>query len=189
MSVPWRLACPSAFLFIARIAADMNAKPHSSLFKAVFQERSVSASLLYRGFSLCLVTSIPYLAVSLATHDALRRRFLAGFEPTKADFRHVQPSVEELTRESMHLFPYNLLCGIAAGMVAQSVVYPLDTVRRRYMTDITYTSWWKCLQEGMHNRLSLFSGFTVNAVKLFPEAGALCVGYYYVHTYVRYRSS
>lgn len=140
-----------------------------SLFRQVW-DRKLPVSMCYRGFSLCLLTSIPYLATSLSIHDYLHKRFL------KEDSRPIQPSLEELTRgPRLHLYPINFICGISAGIIAQSIVYPLDTMRRRFICGSNYASWRECF----HGR-GLYNGVVVNMLKFIPEAGALCFGYYWV---------
>lgn len=173
-----------------RLAADMNKKPRTPMLREfISANSSINKISLYRGFSLCLLTSIPFLTFSLAVHDALRSKFLSPYSPRERDFRNVQPgSVEQLTRESMHLYPYNILCGIGGGVVSQFATYPLDTVRRRYMVDERYSSWIDCLKDGMRQPRSLYAGCAINVIKFIPEAGALCLGYYFVQSYLDHLS-
>lgn len=164
-----------------RLAAASHAEP--SLFTAVFKDRSVPVSQLYRGFSLCLAASVPYIAVCLAAHDVLRPILTNGATRSTNETRVRTPS-EALTQRPP-LYPANLLCGIAAGLIAQSVVYPLDTIRRRFMIDSSYTCWTKCLSDSLANRRALYTGLGINALKFIPEAGALCIGYYTVQDILR----
>lgn len=71
-----------------------------------------------------------------------------------------------------------LSCGAAAGVLAQSLMYPGDTLRRRMQTSgiggeaKTYTSTWHCArtmvrQEGVKG---LYRGIWANTVKAIPNA-------------------
>ncbi len=71
-----------------------------------------------------------------------------------------------------------LTCGAAAGVLAQSLMYPGDTLRRRMQTSgiggeaKTYSSTWDCAKtmvrkEGVRG---LYRGIWANTVKAVPNA-------------------
>jgi len=66
---------------------------------------------LYKGLGPTLASLAPFVAINFATYDTLKSSFL---QPDKRP----DPVL-------------SLLLGAAAGLIAQSACYPLDTIRRR----------------------------------------------------------
>ena len=74
---------------------------------------------------------------------------------------------------------WKLVAGATAGVMAQSLMYWGDTLRRRMQTNgiggekLTYTSTWNCAQtiwrkEGLRG---FYRGLLANTIKAFPLAG------------------
>ncbi|KAG2487872.1 hypothetical protein HYH03_013585 [Edaphochlamys debaryana] len=113
---------------------------------------------LYRGALLSCGGVAPYLAISFTMYDELRRRL---------------PS----DRESTSSLWYPLVkmgCGAAAAVSAQTVVYPLDTVRRCMQmngaagTAVSYQSAWHCAATLVRSHggiRALYRGCLTNALK------------------------
>lgn len=144
---------------------------------------------LYRGFPLCLATAAPFILVSTSVHDAMAARFLRrmGQAPALVDYRAIQPGVQP--NPSVHLYPWNLFVGCVSGFVAQSVTYPLDTLRRRWQWTCTElgnrpenlrTCFQRIAAEGSWR--SLYNGYWVSAIKLAPQFGVLSCVYLQIHT-------
>ena len=75
---------------------------------------------LYRGVTPTLYAVAPFVAIQQATYDVLKQSVM--------EYTDIHPSV-----------PFFLCCGATAGLVAQSVVYPLDLIRRRMQSDSNST--------------------------------------------------
>ncbi|CAH2083542.1 unnamed protein product [Euphydryas editha] len=84
-----------------------------AMFKRVVREEGFTT--LYRGYPATVMGVIPYAGVSFFTYDSLRHLYI--------DYTGAQPSGVT-----------NVVCGGAAGALAQSASYPLDIVRRRMQT-------------------------------------------------------
>lgn len=152
------------------------------------------ARSLYRGFSLCLATAMPFVAISTAVHDALlpsllqlRSRPAVHSGDHRAEDAGRANELERLLQERApaQLFPWNLLLGAFSGFVAQSVTYPLDTVRRRWQHSLAGEradapkSWHECAAalrraDGIR---PFYAGFGFNSAKLVPELLVLCCVY------------
>ncbi|PNW78500.1 hypothetical protein CHLRE_09g394800v5 [Chlamydomonas reinhardtii] len=114
---------------------------------------------LYRGCLLSMGGVAPYLAISFTMYDELRRRLPAD-------------------RESVSAWWYPLLkmgCGAAAAVSAQTVVYPLDTVRRCMQMNgaagqaVRYRSAYDCLRQLLRSPggglAALYRGCAANCLK------------------------
>ncbi|KAG2454149.1 hypothetical protein HYH02_001185 [Chlamydomonas schloesseri] len=114
---------------------------------------------LYRGCLLSMGGVAPYLAISFTMYDELRRRLPAD-------------------RESVSAWWYPLLkmgCGAAAAVSAQTVVYPLDTVRRCMQMNggagqaVRYVSAYDCLRQLLRSPgggvAALYRGCAANCLK------------------------
>lgn len=157
---------------------------------------------LYRGLPLALLTAVPFIVVSTATHDALAARVLRSMgqsdEPVVA--RAAQAVQPGLSRD--RALPVlvgagpvaNLAVGAFSGFVAQSVTYPLDTLRRRWQhacsgsPDAVPRHYADCLvsiwrQGGWR---ALYAGYVVNTVKLVPELAVLSGVYLQINAMARF---
>ncbi|KAG2432586.1 hypothetical protein HXX76_008930 [Chlamydomonas incerta] len=114
---------------------------------------------LYRGCLLSMGGVAPYLAISFTMYDELRRRLPAD-------------------RESVSAWWYPLMkmgCGAAAAVSAQTVVYPLDTVRRCMQMNgaagqaVRYRSAYDCLRQLLRSPggglAALYRGCAANCLK------------------------
>ncbi|GFR50815.1 hypothetical protein Agub_g13090, partial [Astrephomene gubernaculifera] len=120
--------------------------------------RSEGVRGLYRGALLSMGGVAPYLAISFTMYDELRKRL---------------PS----DRESTSSLWYPLVkmgCGAAAAVSAQTVVYPLDTVRRCMQMNgaagqaVYYASASDCLKQLLRNHggvRALYRGCLTNCLK------------------------
>ena len=119
---------------------------------------------LYKGFWISCLGIVPYLGLSLGTYDILKP-FL---------FDKKTDGSESL----ITMFISSLGAGTIAGMTAQIVTYPLDTVRRRMQLngghglEKAYLNSFDCikkiaLQEGVRG---FFKGMVPNLVKIPPAA-------------------
>ena len=76
-----------------------------------------STGSLWKGIRPTLLAVAPFVAIQQATYDVIKMSAM--------EYGNVQPSVG-----------FFLTCGAAAGLTAQTVVYPLDLIRRRMQADV-----------------------------------------------------
>mmetsp|Transcript_13565 Transcript_13565/g.16836 ORF Transcript_13565/g.16836 Transcript_13565/m.16836 type:complete len:148 (-) Transcript_13565:844-1287(-) len=116
---------------------------------------------LYKGIAPTFLTGSPYVGLQMTFYEVFKRN---------------QPKLED---DKMMLGQvYRLLCGAFAGLIAQTVTYPGDTVRRRMQTNgmkgeaKLYSSSIDCTKKIIRNEgtKALFNGYTANAVRCLPGA-------------------
>jgi len=94
-----------------RLTVDGSAYNHSILSCLRHSVKTEGIVGLYRGMTPTLCAVVPFLAIQQATHDVCKRALLdSGFEPS---------------------VPIFLASSMMAGAMAQTIVYPLDLIRRR----------------------------------------------------------
>jgi solute carrier family 25 phosphate transporter 23/24/25/41 len=122
--------------------------------------RLEGAVSLYKGLVPTLVGIAPYAALNFASYDLLKRRLYDGGRPQSA--------------------VANLALGGAAGTVAATVCYPLDTIRRRMQmkgrmyagqADAFRTIW---RTEGA---AGFYRGWAANTIKVVPQNAIRFVAY------------
>ncbi|KAF6257183.1 mitochondrial substrate carrier protein [Scenedesmus sp. NREL 46B-D3] len=122
--------------------------------------RSEGVVSLYKGLVPTLVGIAPYAALNFATYDLLKKTVYHGERPQSA--------------------VANLLMGGAAGTIAATVCYPLDTIRRRMqMRGVTYNNQLHAFQsiwakEGMRG---FYRGWSANTLKVVPQNAIRLVSY------------
>lgn len=125
-----------------------------SASKAIYKEGGSKA--LYRGLVPTLMAVTPFLACQMATADAIKS-YMAEKEL-------------ELTTGRM------MLVGGTAGLVGQTVVYPLDVLRRRMQVQgggnaaVLADSTWLAMRQVVEKEgfRTLFSGIVPTYLKVFP---------------------
>jgi len=111
----------------------------------------------------------PYIGVNFATFDYLKQTFLP----------------EGNVKGSNSLVV--LVLGATAGLFAQSVCYPLDTVRRvMQIPGSKYTGVFDCFYKIIHKDgiVGMYRGMVPNAVKIVPNNGIRFWVYTYLTTYL-----
>lgn len=100
-------------------SGGISATPISPV-KAIRAQIFYSAPILsfYRGFTVTLLGMVPYAGMSFLTWEYLRAKFLPV--PIGEPRARLKPTPVA-----------NMLIGAAAGLVAQTVSYPLEVIRRR----------------------------------------------------------
>ncbi|CAG9466682.1 unnamed protein product [Pedinophyceae sp. YPF-701] len=123
-----------------------------------------SSLALYRGLVPALIGIAPFAALQFASHDILRQLAYGPAGPAPGN----------------RSLPLDLSIGAAAGSVAGTVCYPLDTIRRRMqMKDCSYSGQadafvtiWR--QEGLRG---FFRGWVANTLKVVPQTAIRFVAY------------
>ncbi|EHA54649.1 hypothetical protein MCOR27_008645 [Pyricularia oryzae] len=140
----------------------------------------------YRGFSPTMLGMLPYAGMSFLTHDTcgdiLRRPFLAKWTTLP------QPDNATPGKPAPLRYWAELLSGGIAGLVSQSVSYPLEVIRRRMQVGgavgdgrrlrIAETAGLIMKEKGIRG---FFVGLTIGYVKVVPMAA---VAFY---TYERFK--
>lgn len=124
-------------------------------FQRIWAEEGIRHGF-YKGIQPTLFAVAPFVAVQQATYDGLKRELLHQYQ--------CKPSV-----------PLFMTCGALAGMAAQSVVYPLDLLRRRIQVTaakgvFVETYLWLAAQEVIrrHGPKGLFRGIAPTLIKVMP---------------------
>lgn len=114
---------------------------------------------LYKGIGATFLSGAPYTGLTMTFYELFKRLF-----PIDAD------------GSTGHA--YKLWSGAFAGLVAQTVTYPGDTIRRRMQTngmsgsERVYTNTWDACKKIMRNEgwRAFFKGMTANTVRCVPGA-------------------
>mmetsp|Transcript_21346 Transcript_21346/g.69102 ORF Transcript_21346/g.69102 Transcript_21346/m.69102 type:complete len:330 (+) Transcript_21346:1499-2488(+) len=128
-------------------------------FSTMYRTEGIAA--LYKGLPATLAGIAPYAACNFATYDIIK----------KAYYDHMQLPDSKLA---------NMGLGASAGIMAATVCYPLDTVRRRMqMKGAHYTSMLDALvtiarKEGVQG---FFKGWSANTIKVAPQNAIRFVSY------------
>jgi solute carrier family 25 phosphate transporter 23/24/25/41 len=143
---------------VVRAQLSVNPEKHKSVLgTATTIAKEGGTAALYRGLVPTLMACAPFLACQMATADALKS--------------YMSTNDIELTTGRM------MLVGGTAGIVGQSVVYPLDVLRRRMQVgaasanaSVISDSTWVALQQVVRKEgfRTLFSGIVPTYLKVFP---------------------
>jgi solute carrier family 25 phosphate transporter 23/24/25/41 len=113
----------------------------------------------YKGYTPAMLSLAPFIAVNFATFDTLKTWWYGTKKCTKEELRERNPLVV-------------LSLGAAAGIFAQTVCYPLDTVRRRMqLKGLIYPNTAMAFitiarEEGARG---FYRGMAPNALKVMPN--------------------
>lgn len=131
------------------------------LIKTFRNEGGIRA--LYRGFGIGLVGIVPYRAVYFGVYDTAKALLLS--DPHNAPFWQKWAISQSVT------------------VVAQLVVYPCDTLRRRMQLagggeNRLYSSTWDCIRKILRNEgaSGFYKGALANSFR--ATGGALCLVFY-----------
>ncbi|KAE8372410.1 mitochondrial carrier domain-containing protein [Aspergillus bertholletiae] len=134
--------------------------------RTIYVERGVRGALLnfYQGLGPTMLGVLPYAGTSFLTHDLMRDWCRS---PVLAPYTLEVGSSTRLTTVAQ------LSCGAVAGMVAQTVSYPIDVLRRRIQvgtvvgtrSGIMETAHRVFLERGLRG---FYVGLTIGYVKVAP---------------------
>lgn len=144
---------------------------------AVSTLRSEGIMGLYKGTLPTLLSGAPYVGLQMSGFDFFKTSLGASRVPflTSTDGSG-DPRVTILG---------TLASGAAAGVLAQTLTYPGDTIRRRMQTngaggaELKYRSAYHCLTETVAKEgvAGLYRGVVVNAIRSIPGAAIQFVAY------------
>eukprot|EP01129_Flabellula_baltica_P001822 TRINITY_DN1172_c0_g1_i1.p1 TRINITY_DN1172_c0_g1~~TRINITY_DN1172_c0_g1_i1.p1 ORF type:complete len:300 (-),score=57.16 TRINITY_DN1172_c0_g1_i1:785-1684(-) len=141
---------------------------------AVVTLKKEGISAFYKGYTPTLLSGAPYVGLQMTFYDLFKRNIPGGgFEGNLA-------------------FMNSLMCGAMAGLAAQSITFPGDTVRRRMITngiggkERHYTTTWDCCKKMLANEgwTSFFFGLKANAVRCIPGAAIQFAAYEGLKTFL-----
>ena len=129
------------------------------VFRTTIRTEGVAG--LYKGLGPTILTGSPYVGLQMSFYELFKRN-----------------SPEEIENQVLAQQLYKLSCGAFAGLIAQTITYPGDTVRRRMQTNgmngepKVYRNSFDCTLKMIRNEgaRSLFSGITANLVRCLPGA-------------------
>jgi len=143
------------------------AKTPTESIQYIYKNGGLAA--FYKGWVPTVMSLGPYIGVNFATFDYLKHTFL--------------PDGNVKGGSSIMI----LFLGAGAGLFAQSVCYPLDTIRRvMQIPGSQYTSMYDCCRtiitkDGV---VGMYRGMIPNAVKIVPNNGIRFWVYTYLTTYL-----
>ena len=132
--------------------------------KRTLQQEGVRG--FYKGLTVGIATGAPFVGVEMSTYEILVRNIPSGSTITER-------------------LPYHFLCGSMAGVVTQTLLYPLDTIWRRMMadgmfnTERQYNSTFHCVKEILRaeGTSGFFAGCVANIFRALPAAGIQFTSY------------
>lgn len=109
----------------------------------------------FKGWTPTVMSLAPFIATNFATFDYLKSVFIPDGNIKQASTGLV------------------LGLGAMAGLFAQTVCYPLDTVRRSMQIHGQYNHTWNCFQTIYQNKgfAGFYKGFIPNTLKIVPNNG------------------
>jgi solute carrier family 25 phosphate transporter 23/24/25/41 len=140
-----------------RLAVNSDLPGIRGAVKDIVMENGIRS--LFKGYVPTLLSLSPFIAINFAAFDTLKTYFL----PKGVDKKHMGNHTLSV-----------LGCGAGAGLFAQSICFPLDTIRRRMqMKGTNYTSVLNAVStiattEGVRG---FYRGVVPNAVKIVPNNG------------------
>lgn len=129
----------------------------------------------YRGYTSAVLSLSPFIAVNFTTFDIIKSLYFgpqAGL--TKQQIKQQNPLL-------------NLVFGALSGLVASTVCYPLDTVRRRMaVAGATYTGNIDAVRTILRTEgpLGFYNGMAANALKVAPNNAIRFAAFEFIRNYV-----
>lgn len=155
----------------------------------LFTRRAVgcqNSTRLYAGLPISLIQAPIFLTTSLT--------LLEIFKATRPIYEKDLPKslfaeegfcnrMKKLSETSLKTTPHSLILGFFCGFLSQSLVYPLDTLRRQYIVQrpsISSLTFVARQTFGWH----LYSGYLAHCLKTIPEVVVLCGSFYAINSYL-----
>lgn len=148
-------------LDFVRTRLSLNDSKHGVRYRGILDcfgsvVRSEGFLALYKGFAMTIYSATPYVALQMTFYDLLKRYFKRADGTTTVYGK--------------------MACGTVAGLAAQTITFPGDTVKRRMQLAgmggavREYSSNWDCIvkmwrREGPR---SFFQGLNANCIRSLP---------------------
>ncbi|KAI3756058.1 hypothetical protein L1987_55871 [Smallanthus sonchifolius] len=122
-----------------------------SVLESVYRESGVRG--LYRGIGPTLMSILPYAGMRFCVYEEVKR--------------HV-------SKEHQRSIIMSLSCGALSGLLGQTVLYPLDVVKRQMQVDnrqARHKNTWKAFTTIVSEQgwKQLFAGLGINYIKIVPS--------------------
>lgn len=156
-------------------AKSIIAQPQYSGIKNVLQSvyREGGMRGLYRGVGPTLIGILPYAGLKFYIYEELKRR---------------------VPEEQQRSITMRLSCGALAGLLGQTVTYPLDVVRRQMQVEnmqasggARHKNTWKGLTTIVSEQgwRQLFAGLSINYIKIVPSVAIGFTAYDMMKSWLR----
>lgn len=171
-------------LVTVRIALGVNTstlghgkKTYDSILGCITRIKNTEGYVgFYKGFAPTLLTGVPYVMLQMTFFEVIKRRC----SPTRT-----QPRESDASPGVLRLLLTSGFAGSLAGVAAQSLVFPGDTVRKRMMSNgidgrpRIYRSSWDCAvkifqREGL---LGFYSGVLPLCLRAIPSGAVQFASY------------
>lgn len=121
---------------------------------------------MYKGMGPTLLSGAPYVGLQMTIYSLLRRQAPVGEDGTTP-------------------LQWSILAGAGAGLVAQTITFPGDVIRRRMQTngaagaERLYKNSWHCTRVTVQREgwLALYKGLSTNVLRCLPGAGIQFAAY------------
>lgn len=152
--------------------------------KSLWQEGGLRAC--YNGYLITLLAGTPYIALQMSCFELFQRFFHRTFgQSAAAATAAAADSTQPISYETIHPLS-KLSAGACASLLAQTLTYPGDVLRRRMQVDGMNSSSANSTTSRAYNGLldaivkiyrqegyrAFFKGISVNSIRIVPE-GAL----------------
>jgi solute carrier family 25 protein 16 len=137
-----------------------------------------SITSFYRGYGITLIGMIPYAGLSFTSYERIKKLILKN---QIKNLSTTSSSVSSLDSHTYHelTVPGKLVCGALTGIVAQTITYPLDVVRRHMQLSIMFKDKEVRCKMGIFATLKfilknygivkgLYRGITLNYIRAVP---------------------
>jgi solute carrier family 25 phosphate transporter 23/24/25/41 len=156
-----------------RISIDLQLRGTRDAFRSLWMENGLRA--MYKGWIPTVISVSPFIAINFASFDILKQMaYPMGTDSTKTN-------------------PFVILSlGGMAGIFAQTICYPLDTIRRRMqMKGRVYSGLSNAFltiyrEEGVKG---YYRGIVPNAVKVVPNNAIRFLVYEWLKTFMSVQKS
>jgi len=155
-----------------RLSLDLAKKGEAKAYNGIWNCMKVSKKHYgvrswYSGFVLASLSTVPYVAISLASYDILRDVFIVN----KSKESGVNPVLRYVG------------LGTIAGLFAQLATYPLDTIRKRLQVNLGTETMYKgsldCIKKTLAREgvKGFYAGIVPTLLKVAPAAAIQFTAY------------
>lgn len=131
-----------------RLQTEKNINTIFNAIQHIYKENG--AKNFYRGYFPAIISIVPFIGINFATYDILKDNY----------------------QFSKYTFINTLINGSLSAITAQSICYPLDTIRRRSeISGNNYKNFTSSIRNIFNKEgiTDFYKGFSVNTIKLIPN--------------------
>ena len=131
-----------------RVQTEKNINSITDGVKNIYKEKGLTN--FYKGYRAAIFSIVPFIGINFATYDYISNNYSIS------------------NNKSLNI----LISGGVAGIIAQSICYPMDTIRRRSeINGVNYKNITNSFKE-VYNKKGIkgfYNGIGVNALKIIPN--------------------